>query len=529
MNCKPTNAGTLVIAFCLLILGLVQSISSFSQDRIVDLRDELVRGPGFYGQHHSIKPILIDTLNYFPDIRLKKRHSNLYQAIVFRHLIFFSDSTVNFSVDPVMNFQYGYNVGPNMGKDSVYKTNTRGIKVEGNIGKNFTFVTVFYESQSRLMPYINNRVQETGASIGLGRGKAFTSTGEKSFFNKLSPSPSAGFDFSLAMGMINWRPSKHAEIWFGHGKNFIGNGYRSLLLSDNTTSYPHLRLAYSFFNNKVKYQTIFAQLSTGRRFGGSVSEPAFITKGATFNYLSFSPSSMFEVGFFEGTIFNRRDRATGRQTPIEPMQFNPLIGLNAVSFSLTDPNANVLIGLNSVFRPGNFLSFYGQVMMDNTKSGLQLGISKSNLLVKNLFGRLEFNTVKRGAYANSDSLMNYTNWLQPLAHPMGAGFSEVVTTVGYRYKRIIMNLQSSVAWFPKSYGGEGSNLALAYNGDPVNTMASTYFYMNPTIGFIINPSRNWQFNVGGIIRNVTTGGVADKTSFIFVGLSTNLNNLYYDF
>ena len=47
-------------------------------------------------------------------------------------------------------------------------------------------------------------------------------------------------------------------IQFGHGKHFIGDGYRSLLLSDNAFNYPFLRIQTSFW--RVQYTNLYAEM-----------------------------------------------------------------------------------------------------------------------------------------------------------------------------------------------------------------------------------------------------------------------------
>ena len=40
---------------------------------------------------------------------------------------------------------------------------------------------------------------------------------------------------------VSYTPNKVLNIQFGHGKNFIGDGYRSLFLSDVSSPYPFLK------------------------------------------------------------------------------------------------------------------------------------------------------------------------------------------------------------------------------------------------------------------------------------------------
>jgi hypothetical protein len=61
--------------------------------------------------------------------------------------------------------------------------------------------------------------------------------------------------------------------------------------------------------------------------------------------------------------------------------------------------------------------------------GLQLGAKYINALgIKNLDLQLEYNRVRPFTYSHRDSVANYTHYNQPMAHPLGANFSE---TIGY--------------------------------------------------------------------------------------------------
>ena len=51
-----------------------------------------------------------------------------------------------------------------------------------------------------------------------------------------------GVDYFQARGYVNINALNYFNITFGHDKNFIWNGYRSMFLSDNSApvSYTHL-------------------------------------------------------------------------------------------------------------------------------------------------------------------------------------------------------------------------------------------------------------------------------------------------
>lgn len=50
----------------------------------------------------------------------------------------------------------------------------------------------------------------------------------------------------MATGTISYALKKHFTFQTGHDRNFIGDGYRSLILSDNATPYPFLKIVTDF-------------------------------------------------------------------------------------------------------------------------------------------------------------------------------------------------------------------------------------------------------------------------------------------
>ena len=54
---------------------------------------------------------------------------------------------------------------------------------------------------------------------------------------------------------INYDFSKFFNLEYGQGKNFIGDGYRSLLLSNTSSHYPYLSISTKFKKIKYLYQT----------------------------------------------------------------------------------------------------------------------------------------------------------------------------------------------------------------------------------------------------------------------------------
>ena len=105
------------------------------------------------------------------------------------------------------------------------------------------------------MNYLDAKIRKTKVVPGQGYARDFKET---------------GFDYSMAAGYVGIKPSKHFLVQFGHGKHFIGDGYRSLLLSDNAFNYPFLRIQTSFW--KVQYTNLYAEMQDINYFENNMSD-----------------------------------------------------------------------------------------------------------------------------------------------------------------------------------------------------------------------------------------------------------------
>ena len=117
------------------------------------------------------------------------------------------------AINPVVDFEVGSD-----GHRSTW-VNTRGIEIKGTLGNNFAFYTNIRENQAVFPEYVDNYCQTIGVVPGQG------------FANKYKKN---GRDFTNAAAYLAFRPVKWFDATLGYGKNFIGDGYRSLMLSAKT-------------------------------------------------------------------------------------------------------------------------------------------------------------------------------------------------------------------------------------------------------------------------------------------------------
>jgi hypothetical protein len=208
-----------------------------------------------------------------------------------------------------------------------------------------------------------------------------------------------------------------------------------LFLSDFAKNYFYLK-----FNTRVwrfHYQNIFAELGAREKLPGNTRVPK---KYMAAHYLSLKLAPNFTVGLFESVIFGRPD---GR---FELQYLNPIILYRSIEHHVGSPD-NILLGLSTSWEVNNKVRLYGQFTLDEfkfdelfssrkwwgNKYSLQLGgLYVNGLGVQDLDLRIEYKRVRPFTYSHYDSLGSYAHFNQPLAHPAGANFTEVLLKLDYR-------------------------------------------------------------------------------------------------
>ena len=168
----------------------------------------------------------------------KRRHPRTWEKMIKSHFLKVKKEDYFLAADALFDLQLGLDLA----SGSRVSVNTRGARLMGHLGKNFSFRTGFYETQLLPANYIKQYILADTIVPGQGGGRNFKGT---------------GVDVTSAFGYISWQMNKFFHVQAGHGKHFIGNGYRSLLLSDNSFDYPFIRIETSVWN--IKYTNIYTQ------------------------------------------------------------------------------------------------------------------------------------------------------------------------------------------------------------------------------------------------------------------------------
>ncbi len=348
------------------------------------------------------------------------------------HLVKLQGKDYWFTVDPIFDLSIGKDTDADF--NSTFN-NTRGIMFQGGLGKKFNFYTSVFESQGRFAQYYNQYAESIGkpnsdteVAIVPGRGIA------KRFKDD-------AYDYPVAEGYLSFTPSKHFNIQFGHAKNFIGDGYRSLLLSDVASPHTFLKLNTNFW--KIKYTNTWTWLRDVRP---EVEEDgAFLTKYMANHYLSWNVSKRLNVGLFESVLWVD---SNGRGFDINYL--NPIIFYRAIEFESGQDSGNAILGATAKYKWNDSFNLYGQFILDEfsldeikagnksyrNKFGYQLGAKYYNAFkVKNLMLQFEYNQVRPYTYSHPSIVLNYGHTNQSMAHLWGSNFKEFIVIGRYNYKR----------------------------------------------------------------------------------------------
>lgn len=473
------------------------------------------------------KIVSIDTLF---EKQVANRHLN---HVLHNHVFEYRSENFNFTVNPAGNFEWGgqFNDTTNSW------VNARGFHIAGDITNTVFFATSFYEIQSLFNDYRQDRIDEIGGNTVPGQ-----ISGAKPFRDM------GALDYGFAESYISYTPSDIFDFQLGHGKLFLGDGYRSLLWSDNAKAFPYFKITTDIWN--IKYVNMWSQQMYFH--DPVVPNERNPIKWNVMHYLDWSVTEWLNLGLFETIIWGNED-TLGNYRGFEFHYLNPVIFLRPVEFHIGSPD-NVTIGVTGKLTLFKNHIFYGQVGITEfkleemrarnqwwgNKYVYQLGYKTFNAAgIKNLDFQTEYNYVRPFMYSHFMPSQQYGHALQPLAHPRGANFYESVSFLRYRYKRLSFEGKVQYLVFGQDTAGVnyGNDIFKLYQTRTLEhgnitakyAVSNTVWYKDLMISYLINPKNNMNL-AAGISHRSQSSILGDKNQFMyFIAFRTSLYNAYYDF
>lgn len=347
--------------------------------------------------------------------------------------------------------------------------------------------------------------------------------------------PAFGREKSRVQYNLNYYVNKFIAVDFGKGKHFIGNGYRSLILSAEHSPYPYLKFTTQF--GRVKYYNLYTT------FLDTQDPTQNRKKHSSIHFFNFSLTENINIGIFEGVLWQSKDENYNRGYDIEYL--NPIIFYRPVEFSKHSPD-NVLMGANFNAKLRT-TTLYGQLLLDDlnisqqkdrdddygggffqNKFAYQLGLKSS---FKELKVLLEYNQAQPYTYAHKEPMQSFTHFNQALAHPLGANFKEFVSLIYYtkeKWKFSIKLTHAKVGLdslethygqniFASDFDAQGDGDEYSYgnfNGQGVSTQINT---LHTEMAY----SFKWFDVFGSVFYKSKKSNLLDQTSLWYsVGIRT---------
>ncbi len=438
------------------------------------------------------------------------------------HLVEVREGGFHLTIDPAFRFELGKDLreGSEYADNTLLQQNSRGFRLAADLGPTVSFQSMFMENQATPPGYLFGYTQQHGVMPGQGRIKAFNTR---------------GLDFAWAAGNVSWTPRPWINAQLGRGKHFVGNGYRSVLLSDNANPYPYVKLSALTNNRRIQYTAIFAKLQqvgvADRLPTGEAGESLFWWKRATFLHASINLGPL-QLAVFEGTMWKTID--TSGVMPFNAMEINPVIGLNTAVNGFDGRNTQ-LLGLDAKYRVTDKLFVYGQFALTDPGEGRhawQAGFQVFDIFRHDLHLLAEYNQATPFAYTKGDPRMSWTHDNQPLASPIGTDFSEVVVRADLGILRRI-RLQGELSLLTHPWGLNMTDVAGAdIFGPPRGTGAAGWYRDRLFAGFFasyrLNQMSNMQLTLGYSMRDLRPGPTGQDSGYLHVAFHTGLFNRYYD-
>ncbi len=436
--------------FCQRVFYPVSSLSDYSSYRLqnIGFYKQTIRHENFRQFRNSSKPDTIirielideNSKNFYDhflineniNLNNKNRKNNCFKNFYKFYGMFVVTESDNHRIviNPIINTQIGKDNKINV----LMYQNTRGAEVFGRIfnqTKGIGFYTMFTENQL-VLPNFYQHIPDS-----------FNFVPGEFYFKKVKNKPVV--DFFQAKGYVTFNALNHVvNFKFGHDKHHIGNGFRSLILSDFAPQYLFFKINTELKN--IHYQNLFTQFTHNSPLFGNT---LFDKKFGAFHRLSFDLfNKSLQIGLNEMIIYDRIDSSRANQYDFNYL--NPVIFYRAIETNLGSRD-NSLLALDWHLNIRRKWIFYGQFLLDElsiriakkepnwwgNKFGIQFGTRKFNFLTKNLDFLIEYNRVRPYTYSHYRVTQSYNHFNQALAHPLGANFEEMINEWRYVLKNKI--------------------------------------------------------------------------------------------
>jgi hypothetical protein len=449
-------------------------------------------------------------------------------------------------LDPLLNL----GLGSESASSTTTRQNSRGLQLLGYLGKRLRFQSSLGLHNTVYPLYLHQSIRQDSIAPGMGLARTIG-----------QDSGGRVWDFYSSQAMLSWQVHPQLQVQWGHGKNFIGYGYRSMLLSDFAPAYTHLRLQAQ--SGPIVYQYTVARmldysspriLPLGQRIWGS---EGYRQKYCSMSYLDWNLAPGLQVGLFQAVVWPAQDTLGHRG--IDWNYLNPLLFMIPMQFA-NGSDGNALVGINTGYRWGH-QQIYAQAVLDElrmkdllqgnptwaNKFAFQAGIRGwTSVVGQGLRWQAEVNGARPFTYAHWSGATNYAHQNSALAHPMGANFVEALGSIAWFRGPWSLTLRHLIAQQGRSDSTDlntGNNIHTSYwngadpsrsypwlNGAPVRLQQgelSLSRLLDPLTGLRLQFTAWWRYRQSS---NAWAQGLYGQRSLGFnFTLLTRIDNFYHDY
>lgn len=358
------------------------------------------------------------------------------------------------------------------------------------------------------------------------------------------------YQFTDFRGYISYTTAnKVFNVQAGRGKHFIGDGYRSILLSDFAPANPYLQFSASIW--KLQYSVWYNWFVDPSNANGR--KASYQNKYGSFHYLSYNPIKQISIGVFENVIWRGSD--TSQSRTFEVNYLNPVVFYRPQEYAVGSPD-NSFLGLNLSAIIYKRIKLYGQLGLDEfylkeirahngwwaNKQAWQMGGKYINAFgVKGAMLQLEYNEVRPFTYSHGLVDQNYGQYGMPLAHPLGANFKEYLGLLSYNkgpwsfqadFVRILQGKDTN-----STSANVGANIfrsyiqrAREYGNFTTQGVLHTTLQSHLKISYLLDSNDNLRLELGYVQRSVKSSlNYQLQNPYFYFSVKTSLWNRYRDY
>lgn len=440
----------------------------------------------------------------------------------------------SFILDPLVTAQFGKNESIKTYQGSI------GLRIHGDIANKIGFYGSYTYNSERDPLYVQDYIAARKAVPGI----AAFNTGSNGKINYS--------DFRLG---VTAHAGKYIDFQVAYDQFFIGEGFRSLYLSNFGSPYLFAKVHAQI--GRVSYTTGVARtfapyeiIDNGLRDQGRPSNYM------VFHYVSWQTTKWLKLGFYENNMFNNEKNGGIQLGMLNPFIFNRAMSQNVGNSGKSS------IGLDFKANVAKRVSLYGTLLINEfvakevfnygagdwrNKHAIQFGAKYVDAFtIKNLDLQAEYNWIRPYTYTDKWAVNNFVHYNQPLAHPLGANFNELVGILNYRpipklyisgkiiaYKKGLDTLSEFAVSTAPTNGGDlfrsyidqhaGTGKVKVGDGIPLKGLYGSF-----NVAYQLFPGLFVDGNFS--IRNADISGLPNNhTKFFSFGVRWNMNRRAFDF